>query len=349
MISNILLITFSQGIIISLFLLANRNIRRSRYAYLLLMAFFLSLSIMQAWLHVKNIRLPGIWQYVFAPWFFFLMPFMFMYVESLVSVPRLSKKFLVLAFFLFTFNVMVTMYVARHYAQEIEYLKSFLWEWIHANEVIGLAFSWGLLFLIYFYYKRNQKLFHPYLQRWITRSFYFANAIFLLWGLVIYGKYTGRFPEKNVHYINEALHLSSSFIVYWIIYAGIFHRMILDYNDTNLWDNTKEIHLLNLIEHYEWYKDPHANLKKIAERLRISPSRLHKMVQRHYHSKFDEYLTDLRLEEAKRLMSQYPKVTVDEIALMCGYTDAESFREAFKNSYGIEPEMFMQNMHASLS
>lgn len=349
MISNILLITFSQGIIISLFLLANRNIRRSRYAYLILMAFFLSMSIFQAWIYLNHIHLPGLWSYVYAPWFFFLLPFMFMYVESLVDAPQLSKRLLYIAFFLFVFNIAVTYGMAEKYRHHLPFLKKFITHWVAINEILGLLFSWIVLFLIYRFYQFHKKLFHPYIRRWIIKSFYFANIIFILWALVIYGKYTGTLSEKKVYLITETLHLASAFIVYWIIYAGIFHRMILDYNASNVWDNTKEIHLLNLIEHYQWYKDPHAGLKKIADRLHISPHKLQRMVERHYQCGFDEYLTELRLEEAKRMMMQYPKASIYEIALMSGYLSPEIFRRDFKTSYGIDPENFMHNIHAPLA
>ncbi len=349
MISNILLITFSQGLIISLFLLANRNIRRSRYAYLLLMAFFLSLSIMQAWINLNHVRLPGPCPYIYAPWFFFLLPFMFMYVESLISVPKLSKRLLYVALFIFVFNTAFTYFMAEKYRDNPVFLKKFLTHWIEANEILGLLFSWFILWMIYYYYKSHKNLFHPYIKRWIVKSFYFANVIFILWALVIYGKYAGNLSEEKVYFFNEALHLASAFIVYWIIYAGIFHRMILDYNASNVWDNTKEIHLLNLIEHYQWYKDPHASLKKIADRLHISPHKLQRMVERHYQCGFDEYLTELRLEEAKRMMMQYPKASIYEIALMSGYLSPEIFRRDFKTSYGIDPENFMHNIHAPLA
>ena len=55
-----------------------------------------------------------------------------------------------------------------------------------------------------------------------------------------------------------------------------------------------------------------------------------------------EYLTELRIENAKRLLERRGEMglTITEIALRCGYYDSHYFSKVFKKRVGVSPERF---------
>jgi two-component system response regulator YesN len=61
---------------------------------------------------------------------------------------------------------------------------------------------------------------------------------------------------------------------------------------------------------------------------------------------FKTYLTELRLEKAKALLSD-PSKTVSEVAYSTGYASENRFRLAFKKATGLPPTTWRATMHTS--
>ena len=49
------------------------------------------------------------------------------------------------------------------------------------------------------------------------------------------------------------------------------------------------------------------------------------------------YITELRMERAKNLLSQEPPLTVEQIAELCGFSDSFYFSKTFKKHTGLSP------------
>ena len=63
-----------------------------------------------------------------------------------------------------------------------------------------------------------------------------------------------------------------------------------------------------------------------------------KQTGRHY----SEWLNDLRIEEAKHVMSEHPDWSNEAIAQHCGFSDRCYFQKKFKEATGMTPAQFMQ-------
>lgn len=84
------------------------------------------------------------------------------------------------------------------------------------------------------------------------------------------------------------------------------------------------------------------SLSALAEACKQSESFVSTFFKEHMGVTFSEYVEQLRLSEAARLLKQ-SESPIHEIALCVGYGNDKSFRRAFKRAYGIQPTLFRSN------
>ncbi len=85
-------------------------------------------------------------------------------------------------------------------------------------------------------------------------------------------------------------------------------------------------------------------LEGVARTINISPQYLSKLFKDQIGVTFIDYLTDLRLIEAKRLMSQ-GTLSIKEICFMVGYTDPNYFSRVFKKHIGLNPTEYARGLN----
>lgn len=61
--------------------------------------------------------------------------------------------------------------------------------------------------------------------------------------------------------------------------------------------------------------------------------------------KYSEWITDLRISEAKRIFMEHPDWSNETVALRCGFTDRSYFQTIFKKRTGMTPAEFIQTTH----
>ena len=106
--------------------------------------------------------------------------------------------------------------------------------------------------------------------------------------------------------------------------------------ETNNW-------ILNIKQYVdEHYTDCDLNMKKISEMYSYSYKYISKMFLRTVGIGFGEYLANLRLENALKLMNN-GFISVKEIAGLSGFGDALYFSKLFKKRYGVSPREYIKN------
>lgn len=80
-------------------------------------------------------------------------------------------------------------------------------------------------------------------------------------------------------------------------------------------------------------------LKEAAESIHINPSYLSQLFKQQLNKKFVDYITELRIEESKRLL-QNTTLRMSEIAERVGYSDLAYFSNNFKRIVGSSPSEF---------
>ena len=84
------------------------------------------------------------------------------------------------------------------------------------------------------------------------------------------------------------------------------------------------------------FSEPGLSLQTAAEKIRISPSYLSKILKRETGLSFIDFLTRLRIRKAIQLMGN-PREKIYEVAEKVGYSDQHYFSTAFKKVKGVSP------------
>ena len=78
------------------------------------------------------------------------------------------------------------------------------------------------------------------------------------------------------------------------------------------------------------------SLKEFGEQFHLSEKYISRYFKKHFHITLSQYITYLRLENAKQLL-QDTDLSVTETAMQSGYQNVSYFIRSFKKAYGISP------------
>lgn len=82
-------------------------------------------------------------------------------------------------------------------------------------------------------------------------------------------------------------------------------------------------------------------IANVAEYAQISSSYLSMLIKKETGKTFTEYLTDIRMECAQRLLLKTPW-KISDVAQACGFANATYFSTVFRNKFGMSPSVFRQ-------
>lgn len=86
--------------------------------------------------------------------------------------------------------------------------------------------------------------------------------------------------------------------------------------------------------------DPEVTMQTLAAHFNYTDDHLRRCFKEDFHTTPLDYLFDLRIRQAKRLLRQMPVWTVEEIARQCGFLDPLYFSRVFKKTVGRSPRQF---------
>ena len=78
---------------------------------------------------------------------------------------------------------------------------------------------------------------------------------------------------------------------------------------------------------------------ELCRRFAKSPTAMRQLIQKETGETFTQYITTLRMNQAADLLTE-TELSVNEIATICGYTDALYFRKVFKKYHGVTPSEY---------
>ncbi len=98
--------------------------------------------------------------------------------------------------------------------------------------------------------------------------------------------------------------------------------------------------LMYLSEHFA---DPDLSLTKLADEVGLSQNYLGLIFKRKLNTGFNEYIRQLRLNHALRLLKQ-GGFSLSEISEKCGFNSKSYFIAVFKKQYGITPKKYQEKL-----
>ncbi len=89
-----------------------------------------------------------------------------------------------------------------------------------------------------------------------------------------------------------------------------------------------------------------ATLETTARHFNYHPNSIAALIQRETGSTFSHLLRSIRLKQAAFLLTQSP-LSVEEVALRCGYAHLGHFYKIFKETYGVTPKAYALGRHVN--
>lgn len=97
-------------------------------------------------------------------------------------------------------------------------------------------------------------------------------------------------------------------------------------------------------EHYAEQID----LNALSAIVYLTPTYVSKLFKQETGYTITDYMTDVRLQHAKRLLTHQPHLKVQEISEQVGYADVAYFHKLFKRTIGITPSQYKKITHSNI-
>lgn len=133
---------------------------------------------------------------------------------------------------------------------------------------------------------------------------------------------------------------------YMLLESGIFslykdYKKLLNKHTCNSKLTSNINWAINYIK--ENYNMTDINLQFMADKCYVSPSCLTRALQQKLGLSFSEYLTEVRLSAAMELLnSNYPNLSINEVARKVGYSSQHYFSRIFKSKTGFSPTEYRE-------
>ena len=141
--------------------------------------------------------------------------------------------------------------------------------------------------------------------------------------------YYEQYEKADVNYMKELIHTKAEFYQFFM---NLFKEKNVEFGNT-------EMAVDQVIQEIEQNYQTELTLSSLCEKYHISISYLSTMIKKKTKHTFTEYLTNLRLEYAKKLLVE-EKITVSEVTEMIGYNDYFYFTKLFKKYVGVTPSKY---------
>ena len=131
---------------------------------------------------------------------------------------------------------------------------------------------------------------------------------------------------------------SEAVLLHTFAYLGGSHASILK-NDEG------RVDLISMIQKYvdEHFSDPDFSLKNLGSDLKYNKKYLSTVFKRHVGVGIVDYLHTVRIQHACTMLKQ-GFTSVSDVALRCGYPDAQYFSKVFKRRMNLSPREYMTSV-----
>lgn len=94
--------------------------------------------------------------------------------------------------------------------------------------------------------------------------------------------------------------------------------------------------------------NPDINMKIISKKFGYNTDYIRRCFKDDFGTTPTEYLAELRINHARKLLTEMPFYSVEEISRLCGYSDPFYFSRVFKKSVGLSPQKFKNSIKITI-
>lgn len=161
----------------------------------------------------------------------------------------------------------------------------------------------------------------------------------IVWGAFFFSHYTS--------YIAAAL--SFTFITYVSVLLLLARKKVYGKARSVPYQGAKisqeearatEAALTQLMDNEKIFQDPNLSLPRVAKRLGVSPQRLSQILNDNMQVSFTNYVNMYRVENAKKLLTEDYRLSMDDVIEACGFNTQSTFYKAFKSLTQTTPAKF---------
>lgn len=336
-----------QGIITSLILFLNRNVRTTHNKYLVLFVLVFSLYLLGQNLFWGRFYMDNP-HFLFATIAF---PLLFGPLLYLYMMPVEKRRYSGLHFV--PFLVLVALHIP-FYAWSAEEKNHFYNSMIVTREV-NLKFylyrmSYVLQILIYYFIIRKEILSKRQLKTYewyrILGIFYLSMGVAYLIQMGVYALYD--MVKLTVTYFALFYILMAVFILYFVtktLLAPELFRSGSKYIRSLLSEEQRILYseqIISVMETERIFLNKDLRLVDLAHKTNATEHQLSQVLSEHFGVNFFEFINSYRINTAKQLLldSGFKHFTIDAIAEEVGFKSKSSFYEAFKKFVGLTPFAF---------
>ncbi len=378
---NIILITgVIYGFIFNAVLFLSKRRKGKALLFLNLLVFFISLNNLQAWLIDMQITSSNIYiSYFRIPWYFLVVPMFHIFLVFYLKIQDEVRTFLYLTFGIFIGFILVRIFLI-YYTQSADLntdeVNLLMNKYSKFEEIVSFVYGLIILIKLNSIFTKNKKILEYVMNyddlKWIKHFLFFAGLILFIWVIAIAQNYdVDEFSTATIYYV---LKLSTSILIYWIGFKGLFRyriledRIILRENINNEiltkkgsidlklaidLDNQfpteksdKQHNLFKKINTYiieqKKYLDPYLGLDSLSDDLNVSSGHLSFLINTYSSHNFSDFINELRIEQVKKLImeKEYLNYTIVSIGLESGFNSKSTFYSAFKKFTNLSPTQF---------
>ncbi len=336
--------------------------------YLNLVVLFISLNNLQAWLIAKGYISNFFYiKHLLIPWYFFILPMFYAFIIHFLEVDKKIVGFVKFAVVVFVvelvFRSSIIAYVYYYIeGQDITLIQKYTTIEDVFNLALGVVIFYKCIELVF----RRENTYKEMLSyddlNWLKLFFKLGGVVMLIWVFALVAEVL--FEIKWGYAI---LRLSTSAILYWIGYQGLYRYNVVqdriqlrkriaksnkfvgfvklkDTGNNKHQEEFEQIH--KFVTQNLTYLEPDLSMNSLAEILGMSPSHLSKLINTCSDYNFSDYINSLRVEQSKKLLADpsFNNYTIVSIGLECGFNSRSTFYSSFKKFTSKTPSQFLREL-----
>ena len=173
----------------------------------------------------------------------------------------------------------------------------------------------------------------------------FVSLLILLFAIYVFWQWRKTNKQNKIlaQQIRDAVEYKEKFRELSTQNSQLQNNSTLSTLNSTLSDAELSSYLCALIENEKLYLNPLFDRQTLIDRTGLSKERIGAAFSHgSEHARLTALVRELRLNHAVRLMNEHPEMSLEQVCLTSGFSNATSFRRSFKEKFGISPSEFRE-------